>query len=153
LDLDIPLVIVGKKAWLWESELNVLYADWNNKRTQKKIRLLEYVPTVDLPVLYNGARCLAFPSLYEGFGLPPIEAMSLGCPVLTSSVASLPEICGEAALYVDPYDTRDIADKLGRIINDDELKAKLINAGYDRAKYFSMENYMERLTAAYAKVC
>ena len=153
MDMDMPLIIVGKKAWLWENELKILYDDWDKGRTRRKIRLLEYVPVSDLPALYKGAKCLAFPSLYEGFGLPPLEAMSLGCPVVTSSVSSLPEICGDAALYVNPYDTRDIADKLGRILNDDALKANLVKAGYERAKHFSMENYMKRLATAYGKVC
>jgi glycosyltransferase involved in cell wall biosynthesis len=153
MDMDLPLVIVGKKAWLWESELNILSATWNKKQIRRKIRTLEYLPVTDLSVLYTGAQCLAFPSLYEGFGLPPLEAMSLGCPVITSSISSLPEICGDAALYVNPYDTKDIADKLAQILNDDELKAKLVTAGYERAQQFGMKNYMKRLTAAYRKVC
>ena len=153
LDTDMPLVIVGKKAWLWKNELEILSSKWNNEHILRKIRLLEYVPVSDLPVLYKGAQCLAFPSLYEGFGLPPLEAMSLGCPVVTSSVSSLPEICGDAALYVNPYDSRDITDKLEQILSDDELKARLIQTGYERVKQFSMENYMKRLAAAYSKVC
>ena len=153
IETDMPLVIAGKKAWLWQNELEILSSKWNNKYIHRKIRLLEYVPISDLPALYKGAQCLAFPSLYEGFGLPPLEAMSLGCPVVTSSVSSLPEICGDAALYVNPYDSKDISDKLEKILSDDELKARLIQNGYERAEYFSMENYMKRLTAAYSKVC
>jgi len=153
IDTDMPLVIVGKKAWLWKNELEIISSKWNNDHILRKIRLLEYVSVSDLPVLYKGAQCLAFPSLYEGFGLPPLEAMSLGCPVVTSSVSSLPEICGDAALYVNPYDSRDITDKLEQILSDDELKARLIQTGYERVKQFSMENYMTRLAAAYSKVC
>ena len=152
IDTDMPLVIVGKKAWLWENELELFSVKWGNEHMLRKIRLLEYVPISDLPILYKGAQCLTFPSLYEGFGLPPLEAMSLGCPVVTSSVSSLPEICGNAALYVDPYDERDIAVKLEQILSDDELKTKLIQNGYERAEYFSMENYIKRLAAAYSKV-
>jgi len=153
IDTDMPLVIVGKKAWLWKNELEIISSKWNNDHILRKIRLREYVSVSDLPVLYKGAQCLAFPSLYEGFGLPPLEAMSLGCPVVTSSVSSLPEICGDAALYVNPYDSRDITDKLEQILSDDELKARLIQTGYERVKQFSMENYMTRLAAAYSKVC
>lgn len=153
IDTDMPLVIAGKKAWLWENELEILSSKWNNQRIKEKIRLLDYLTPPDLPILYKGARCLAFPSLYEGFGLPPLEAMNLGCPVVTSSASSLPEICGEAALYVDPYDSLDIAKKLEKVIGDDELRAKLAESGLKRAKYFSMENYMKRLSAAYKKVC
>jgi len=153
IETDMPLVIAGKKAWLWQNELEILSSKWNNKYIHRKIRLLEYVPISDLPALYKGAQCLAFPSLYEGFGLPPLEAMSLGCPVVTSSVSSLPEICGDAALYVNPYDSKDISDKLEKILSDDELKARLIQNGYERAEYFSMENYMKRLATAYSQVC
>jgi glycosyltransferase involved in cell wall biosynthesis len=152
MDSDVPLAIVGYKAWLWENELKALSVLMNKEKVRRKIRLLDYVPGSDLPLLYKGAKCLAFPSLYEGFGLPPLEAMSLGCPVVTSSVSSLPEICGDAALYVDPYDTNDIADKIDRILNEDELGDRLVKAGYERAKYFSMENYKRRLTEAYRKV-
>lgn len=152
IDTDMPLVIAGKRAWLWENELEVFSSKWNNEHILKKIRLLEYLPISDLPALYGGARCLAFPSLYEGFGLPPLEAMNFGCPVITSSVSALPEICGDAALYVDPYDSSDIADKLEKMLGDDDLRAKVVKAGYENVKRFSMENYMERLKEAYGKV-
>lgn len=152
LDINLPLVIVGKKAWLWEGEVRALNSDWHKKKIKKNIRELDYVSYDDMPAFYQGAKCLVFPSLYEGFGLPPLEAMSLGCPVITSNVSSLPEVCGNAALYVDPYDQQDIADKIMMMINDDAKREALIQAGYQRVKFFSMENYIERIKAAYAKV-
>lgn len=156
MDCDLPLALVGKRAWLWEEELRVLYTK-EHTRTYKrmlkqKFRLLEYVPNADLSAIYQGAQCLVFPSLYEGFGLPVLEAMSAGCPVITSSVASLPEVCGDAALYVNPYDTMDIAAKLDTLLRDEALRKRLRTAGLDRARLFSRENYRQRLRNAYAQL-
>ena len=111
LDADMKLVIVGKKAWLWENEISKLERVFG-KNFSKKVKLLDYLPRTDLNYLYKGAFCFVFPSLYEGFGLPPLEAMSLGCPVITSNVASLPEVCGDAAIYIDPYNSGDIKDAI-----------------------------------------
>lgn len=149
VDTDLPLIIVGGKGWLVEQELAPLK---NNPTLAAKVRFLDYLPSDDLPALYAGARCLAFPSLYEGFGLPPLEAMTFGCPVLTSRVSSLPEVCGEAAVYVDPYQPHQIATQLARLIDDANLRSRLAEAGYERARWFSMENYQQRLREAYARV-
>jgi glycosyltransferase involved in cell wall biosynthesis len=132
--------------------LAALESEWNKERIKKRIRLLQYAPLGDISTLYKGALFLAFPSLYEGFGLPPLEAMSLGVPVLTSNVSSLPEICADAALYVNPYDVKDMADKMTMMINDKELRDRLIVAGSERVKFFSMDNYKERLREAYYKI-
>jgi glycosyltransferase involved in cell wall biosynthesis len=141
---SMPLVIVGKKAWLWEEEIT--------GRNLKNVHFLEYVPVENLRYLYTGAYCFMFPSLYEGFGLPPLEAMTCGCPVITSNVASLPEVCGEAALYVDPYDINDIREKIEYLVSNPQLRNKLSMAGKERAKLFSMENYVKRLYEAYQRI-
>lgn len=151
LDTDMPLVIVGKKGWLWEDELGKTAYLSDNKESKKKVKLLEYVSTDALRYLYRGAYCLTFPSLYEGFGLPPVEAMNFGCPVITSNVSCLPEICGNAALYVDPYDVKSIRQKLEEILSDRPLRDQLAKAGERNAKKFSMENYVKRLYQAYTK--
>ncbi|MGK7889838.1 MAG: glycosyltransferase family 4 protein [Leptolyngbyaceae cyanobacterium] len=156
LDTDMPLVIVGKKGWLWEDELKKVGI--LNKPTkanpdgEEKVRLLEYLRSNDLRYLYSGAFCFVFPSLYEGFGLPPLEAMSFGCPVITSNVSSLPEVCGDAALYVDPYDVNEIRKAIEQLMNSEFLPPKLIQAGYQQAQKFSAERYVEKLSQAYAKV-
>ncbi len=150
LNTDLPLVIVGKKGWLWENEIGKLSYLFDSD-SSKQVRLLEYVSTDSLRYLYRGAYCLVFPSLYEGFGLPPIEAMNFGCPVVTSNVSCLPEVCGNAALYVDPYDVRDIKAKLEEILGDKALRDRLAIAGRQVAKNFSMENYLKRLHGAYLK--
>jgi glycosyltransferase involved in cell wall biosynthesis len=151
LDTDLPLVIVGKKGWLWDEELGKLSYLFDSKTSSKTVKLLEYVSAQGLRYLYRGAYSLVFPSLYEGFGLPPVEAMNFGCPVITSNVSCLPEICGDAALYVDPYDSQDIKQKLEMILSDRQLRQQLIQAGKQTAAQFSLENYRQRLHQAYTK--
>jgi glycosyltransferase involved in cell wall biosynthesis len=151
LDSDMQLVIVGKKGWLWEDEIGKLEAIFGGGFTGN-VKLLEYVPKKDLTYLYKGAFCFVFPSLYEGFGLPPLEAMSLGCPVITSNVASLPEVCGEAAIYVDPYNSDDIRQAIEKLINNPQMQTQLVEAGKERVEFFSMENYTKKLYNAYSLV-
>ena len=148
IETDLPLVVAGRKGWLVEQELAPLQ---HNPALQARVRFLDYLPSDELPAFYAGARCLTFPSLYEGFGLPPLEAMTFGCPVLTSKVASLPEVCADAAVYVDPYQPNDIAEQLARLIDDGNLRARLIQAGYQRAEFFSMEKYQQRLRDVYLR--
>ncbi|MBW4464483.1 MAG: glycosyltransferase [Pegethrix bostrychoides GSE-TBD4-15B] len=148
MDTDMPLVIVGKKGWLWEDELGKMNLIDSK---QKTIKLLEYISVESLRYLYSGAYCLVFPSLYEGFGLPPLEAMSFGCPVITANVSCLPEICGDAALYVDPYSVQDIKAKLETLISDSQLRERLVRSGKVNAQAFSAANYQKRLHQAYRK--
>jgi glycosyltransferase involved in cell wall biosynthesis len=152
LDTDEKLVIVGKRGWLWENEIGAIDSIFGQEVAKEKVRLLDYVTTDDLRHLYAGATCLVFPSLYEGFGLPPLEAMSFGCPVITSNVSSLPEVCGDAAVYVNPYDIYDIETKLSKVLSDAELREKMALLGQERAKQFSYEKYIERLAQAYKMV-
>ncbi len=140
LQLDIPLVLAGRKAWLWEDEL----------QEREGLIVLGFVPAAHLQSLYLGALFFVFPSLYEGFGLPPLEAMAHGCPVITANVSSLPEVCGEAALYVDPYNVSDIAEKIKRMYDDPDLRGRLSEQGLERARFFSMENYRQRLLDGYS---
>jgi glycosyltransferase involved in cell wall biosynthesis len=151
LDTDMQLVIVGKKGWLWENEIGKLEA-LLGKGFGRRIRLLEYLERKDLTYLYNGAFCFVFPSLYEGFGLPPLEAMSLGCPVITSKVSSLPEVCGDAALYVDPYCSTSIREAIEKLINNSQLRNDLISAGRERVNMFSMEKYAQKIYECYKRL-
>ncbi len=105
----------------------------------EKILFLNYVPADELPAFYAGAEAFVFPSLYEGFGLPPLEAMACGCPVVVSKVASLPEVCGDAAYYVDPYDVESMAKGMYKVLTDEALRRSLIEKGLERAKLFSWE--------------
>ena len=110
---------------------------WGNQ--QSAIKFLGYVPQEDLPALYSGAQVFVYPSLYEGFGLPILEAMACGCPVVTSNVSSMPEIAGEAAVLVNPEKVEDIARGIKEVIGDKEIRDKLVKKGIERAKQFSWE--------------
>lgn len=111
-----------------------------------------YVSDDDLSVFYNNAKCLIFPSLYEGFGLPPLEAMIYGCPVLTSNSASLPEVCGTAALYFEPLDFEELAGKMEQIINDDNLRKELVENGYRNTSRFTRKKLNENLKSEIDKM-
>lgn len=154
IDTKMPLVIVGKKGWLWEEQLRALQTADRRSRVSiaSRVRLLDHVGRRELQSLYAGALCFVFPSLYEGFGLPPLEAMSFDVPVITSNVASLPEVCGKAALYVDPYSTHELCRAIESMISDEELRRRCIEAGRERVAFFSMDNYRARLMQAYQRV-
>jgi glycosyltransferase involved in cell wall biosynthesis len=102
-----------------------------------RLRRTGYVNDAELRALYEHAACFVYPSFYEGFGLPPLEAMSCGCPVVVSRAASLPEVCGEAAVYCDPHDPADIARAISRVVTDPALQDDLRHRGSERAAHFS----------------
>jgi glycosyltransferase involved in cell wall biosynthesis len=110
------------------------------------VLFLGYVPDDQLFDLYSGADAFVFPSIYEGFGLPPLEAMSCGTPVLVSNVSALPEICGNAAIYCDPFNVDDIAEKLERLLADKHSAIELTQRGLDRAKIFSWNKSAQELS-------
>ncbi len=145
IDTDFPLVIVGKKGPLWQQELERI-------NDHSKIKLLEYIDKIDLSYLYSGAYCLIFPSIYEGFGLPLLEAMGFGCPVIASHASCLPEVCGDAAIYINPYDVSSICSQIELLLGDINLREKLIIAGTKRVEFFSMENYSQALTKTYRSI-
>ena len=147
----MPLVLVGQKSWMWESEIGDLDQRLG-EIARKRIRIVGHVPRNDLRKLLAGARLLTFPSLYEGFGLPPLEAMRMGCPVLSSHAGGLAEVCDSAALVVDPWDTDSIRAGISRLIEDAPLRLKLREAGYAQAAKFSADKYLTRLTEAYARL-
>ena len=122
---DIYLVIIGnvnKEALMYDNG-NIIFTG--------------YVTDEELVALYRNAKCLVFPSLYEGFGIPPLEAMSLSCPSVVSNTTSLPEVCGEAVLYCDPYDIDDIYEKVKLLLDDDEKRIELIKKGKEQLKKYT----------------
>ncbi|MFH1841119.1 MAG: glycosyltransferase family 1 protein [Candidatus Shapirobacteria bacterium] len=137
--LDLDLVIAGKYGW---------GEDKTGSKVQrfKGIRVLGYVPKGDLPGLYAGAEAFVYPSLYEGFGLPVLEAMSCGCPVVTSNVSSLPEVAGSAAVLVNPLKVEEIAAGIGKAVNS---QADLRKKGLEQAKKFSWEKTARETLAVY----
>ena len=116
------------------------------------VRFLGFVPDATLAVLYRLAAVFVFPSLYEGFGLPPLEAMAAGAPVVASNVSSLPEVVGDAALLIDPMDPGSIADAMARVLGDAGLRTELIRRGHERVKAFSWERSVARVREVYAEV-
>jgi glycosyltransferase involved in cell wall biosynthesis len=127
------LVIVGKKYIGYEAILRAFH----ESAASDDIILTGYVPTEELPLLISGADVFVFPSLYEGFGLPPLEAMACGTPVITSNVSSLPEAVGDAGILVDPYNIREIAEAMYRVISDGNLREQMRRKGLERARLFS----------------
>ena len=142
------LVIVGKKGWLM--------ADFFTRVAQSPLKnsilLPGYIPDEDLPAVYAGAQALVFPSLYEGFGLPVLEAMACATPVLTSRTSSMPEIAGEAALTFDPVSVEEISESIRRVLRDSELRERMRELGLARAARFSWERAAKETEAVYDSV-
>jgi glycosyltransferase involved in cell wall biosynthesis len=132
---EMTLVIVGKKGWLYEDILSAP----GRFGVEKQVKFLEFVPDEALPGLYEKAMCFALPSLYEGFGLPVLEAMAHGCPVVVSDVSSLPEIAGKAGIYVDPEDIHSIGKGLEQAIGEHATAVgkKRIDVGHTQVKKFT----------------
>ena len=116
------------------------------------MRLTGYVDDADLPDLYRAADVFAFPSLYEGFGIPVLEAMACGTPVVTARVSSLPEVAGDAALLVPPDDVDSLAEALWRLVDDAELRNDLIHQGFEQVKRFSWQRAAAELISLYARI-
>lgn len=150
LATETPLVLVGAGGWGSGDALRLLGAD-NGKPlpSADRIRKVDYLPRTHLVELIRGARGVLFPSLYEGFGLPALEALALGAPLLTSNAASLPEVAGDAALTVDPYDVAAIAAGIARLDRDDGLRGRLAAAGPKRAGNFSGPRYATAIEHLY----
>jgi glycosyltransferase involved in cell wall biosynthesis len=154
-----PLVIVGGKAWLDDDEIELMYKDLvglsvvreGMVRRADRIRLYDYLPFTLLTSLIRGAKATLLPSLYEGFGLPVLESMQLGTPVLTSTEGSLPEIAGDAAVLVDPYDAGAIRRGIVALDQDADLRAELVRRGLAQAAKFSPEAYRARLADLYSR--
>jgi glycosyltransferase involved in cell wall biosynthesis len=151
-----PLVIVGGGGWSNEAETRMLKAIEAEEAVlapeKRRVRRLGYADRSALVSLIKGAQAVLFPSLFEGFGLPVLEGMMLGTPVVTSRSSSLPEIGGDAALYVDPHDTDDIARAIRTISADADLRAELSRRGLKQAELFSVARYRARVAAMYDRL-
>jgi len=158
--VETPLVVVGAQAWKSEQELRLLYEDHirslvqigSETRVKRKVIQLEYAPFPLLVSLIRGAKAVLFPSLYEGFGLPILESMLLGTPVLTSKTSAVPEVAGEAALLVNPYDPREIAEGVRALDANPGLREELSAKGRVQAGRFTERAYGDRLAAVYREV-
>ena len=148
VDEDLKLLIIGDEI----SKLPALRRAVHQHKLHKQVRFLGYQSDATLAILYRLASVFVFPSLYEGFGLPPLEAMASGTPVVTSNVSSLPEVTGDAAVLVDPYDVDAIADGMRRVLADPLLAADMRRRGFERAREFSWERSVARTREVYAAV-
>jgi glycosyltransferase involved in cell wall biosynthesis len=139
-DFRPTLVIVGRKGWLYDP----IFAELRNLGLSEQVRLTGYVPDEDLLALYSMARLLIFPSLYEGFGFPAIEAMACGCPVVTSNRGAQYEVTKDCAVHCDPENVTSIAEAMWQAYSDETLRARLVVNGVRRAASFSWNGYAER---------
>jgi len=142
------LVLVGKKAWLYGETLRAI----EQSGVGDQVLLTDYVSEEDLPALYSGALAFVYPSYFEGFGLPPLEAMQCGTPVIVGDRTSLPEVVGDAGLLVNPFDESEIAAALARLIDDPNLRQNLRVKGMQRAAKFSWHETARRTLAVYEEV-
>lgn len=142
------LVIAGKRGWYTEELLSLVV----RYGLERRVKLLGYVPDAELPHLYAAAEVFVFPSRYEGFGLPPLEAMACGTPVVCSNAASLPEVVGEAALLVPPDDPEALAGRLFQVMTSRKLRADLRERGHIQATRFTWEAAARQTLAVYQQV-
>jgi alpha-1,3-rhamnosyl/mannosyltransferase len=144
----VSVVIVGRDGWHWRDPLAAPELGY----LRPWVRIHRNVPDADLPEIYGRAAVFAYPSLYEGFGLPVVEAMACGTPVVASHAASLPEVCGDAALLADPQDAEALAAQLLSVLRDAGVRERLVAAGLRRARELSWQRTAERTLAVYERV-
>lgn len=144
----VPLVLVGGRGWLYEETFERV----EELRLSNHVRFIHDLTTAELPALYNGAAVLAAPSFYEGFGLPALEAMACGTPVVVSDRGSLPEVVGEAGIQVDPEDLGSIAEGLASVLTGSNLAARLRESGLARAASFTWEKTASQTLSVYRSV-
>ncbi len=141
LETDLNLVVAGRKGWKY----NVIFEQVKRLNLQDRVRFMEYVPTEDLVALYCGAEFLVMPSLYEGFGLPVLQAMACGTPVLASNCSSLPEVGGDAAAYFDPASVESLIAEMSELVENETLRSQMRKKGLLRARLFTWRRTAEEL--------
>jgi len=146
-EADVDLVIVGRSGWKTEPILQTI----ERSRLFRRIHLVGHVPGSQLPAVYTAAKALVWPSLFEGFGLPPLEAMACGTPALTSNTSSLPEVAGDAAVLVNPHDTDTIAAGMLNIVQNEEFRKELRARGIVRAKQFTWDRAADLTIQTYRR--
>ena len=139
------LAIAGGKGWLYEETQQAV----KDLQLENRVRFLGRVSDQELITLYSLADIFAFPSFFEGFGIPPLEAMACGAPVITSNASSLPEVAGDAALLIDPHNTEAIAEALERLLDDEDLRKELQQKGYQQATTYTWTNSARKLLELY----
>lgn len=146
--LHDQLVVVGGQGWLFAETKELL----RKLGLTNRVIFTGYVPPGELPTLYQGAKVFVFPSHYEGFGIPVLEAMAAGTAVVCSNAPAIPEVAGTAALYFDPEDIEALKLALGRALDDESLRARLVEVGHEQAKQFSWKRTAEQTLQVYQQV-
>lgn len=142
------LVVVGSKRWKFEKDFKLI----SKLDLDDDIHFTGRVPQMDLPAFYNLAEMFVFPSLYEGFGIPILEAMACGCPVIASKTGALPEIAGNAAAFIDPYDIDEMSATMHKVLADEDFRQDLIEKGYKQVKKFSWEKCAKEIIEAFREL-
>ncbi|WP_298816001.1 glycosyltransferase family 4 protein [Chloroflexus sp.] len=145
---DVPLLIGGGKGWMYQP----IFARLDQLNLRDRVKFVGYIDEEELPLWYAAATVFVFPSIYEGFGMPPLEAMACGTPVITSNTSSLPEVVGDAGLMVSPADQQALAEAIYRVLTDADLRADLRQRGLARARQFSWADTAARTLEAYQAV-
>jgi glycosyltransferase involved in cell wall biosynthesis len=152
--LELRLVLIGKEDYFYSrvKEFAKHHNFWQSTNRNSQVTFPGYVPDADLRVIFESASAYVFPSLYEGFGLPPLEAMAHGCPVASSNRASMPEILGEAAIYFDPENEAEAVDAINILLSDEKKRQAMIELGYSQAKKYSWWECANSTSGAYLDV-
>ena len=143
---EFKMVLVGFRGWKNDEIMSQI------GKLKSDVFYTGYVPEEELGKFYNLAHLLIYPSLYEGFGLPPLESMACGCPVIASDVSSLPEVCGDAVHYINPYEVESITEGIDRVLKDNSLRSSLISRGLERAKQFTWEKSAKEYLRVFEEV-
>lgn len=146
---DVKLILAGGNGW----KTKKIYQDWRQSPYQKDIKFLGYISQKDKEILYYLAALFVYPSFYEGFGFPPLEALTYGLPVVCSNVSSLPEVVGQAALMINPFKSEEMAEAMRLILTDEKIRATLAAAIPKRLKLFSWDRVAEEYLSLFKKVC
>lgn len=147
--VEAKLVIAGGKGWFYAEVFKLV----QDLKLEQDVIFPGYVPDEELPLWYNAATVFVYPSLYEGFGLPPLEAMACGVPVITSNTSSLPEVVGSAGITIDPTDVEQLSVAMAQVLENEELRSSLRQRGLEQAATFSWEKTARRTLEVYRRVC
>ncbi|MFC2054636.1 glycosyltransferase family 4 protein [Chloroflexota bacterium] len=146
--ISLPLVIVGGLGWMYEDVFRLV----ESLGIKEQVHFTGYVSSHDLPIVYNLSRVFVYPSIYEGFGLPPLEAMACGTPVITTAVSSMPEHVGDAGILIPPQDEKALTNALQKLINDSTIQEELSSKGPERASQFTWKRTAQETLKVYQSV-
>jgi glycosyltransferase involved in cell wall biosynthesis len=147
--IEVDLLIIGREGWKWINPAEMTeYTD-----LRSRVRILTDVPEPDLAEFYRNAAVFAYPSFYEGFGMPILEAMACGAPVVASDSSSLPEVGGDAALYANPHDPDSFTAQVRQVLQNNVIRERMIAAGIERAREFSWRRTAVGTVKVYSNIC